>query len=184
MVNLRILGRAFFGFGIAAIGALHFFFPGIRPIVIPGLADASMNIVGFLIGLLLVVTGILIAVGYKYSVLSLVMGIVFLILGLAIHLPAFLNEGRAYWVNLNKVFALSGGFLMASNFHKATIPGKYLFALMLFLFGIGHLQYSESLASLIASSSVLKTAIGSVGPKVSSCMPRISLVTPVITVGS
>lgn len=150
MRHLETMGRAFFGFGIAGIGVLHFFFPGIKPIIIPGLSDASpmMNILGYLTGVVLVAIAVLISTGWKHTKLSLVMGIIFLILALAIHLPAFLNSGRAFWVNLNKMIALSGGFLLMSNSRVAVI-GKYLFAIMLFLFGIGHLMSSEALAGLV-----------------------------------
>ena len=164
MNNLKMLGRLFFGFGIAGIGGLHFFFPGIRPIIIPGLSDASpiLSILGYLIGILLVVTGVLICIGIKHSTPSLLMGIVFLILGVFIHLPAFVNSPRPFWVNLNKIIALSGGFLLVSTFctpilrpkilislSKVAVVGKYLFAIMLFNFGWGHLLGSAKLAELV-----------------------------------
>jgi uncharacterized membrane protein YphA (DoxX/SURF4 family) len=164
MENLKILGRVFFGLGILGIGVLHFFFPGIRPIIIPGLADGSpaMNILGWLIGTVLIVTGVLISIGYKHSTLALLMGIAFLILGVFVHLPAFVNSGRPFWVNLNKVFALSGGFFLVSALHpsrpdsrilislsKVTVVGKYLFAIMLFTFGTGHLLASAALSQLV-----------------------------------
>jgi len=165
MNNLRMLGRVFFGLGVAGIGGLHFFFPGIRPIIVPGLSDASptLSILGHLIGILLVVTGVLISIGIKHSTPSLLMGIIFLILGVFVHLPAFVHSARPFWINLNKVFALSGGFLLVSKFSapttlrpkilislsKVAVIGKYLFAIMLFDFGIGHLLASASIGGLV-----------------------------------
>ena len=71
-----MLGRVFFGLGIAGIGGLHFFYPGIRPIIIPGLSYASptLSILGHLIGILLIVIGVLISAGIKYSTPSLLNG--------------------------------------------------------------------------------------------------------------
>lgn len=160
-----MIGRVFLGLGIAGIGGLHFFFPGIRPIIIPGLSGASptLSILGHLIGILLVVTGVLISLGIKHSTPSLLMGIVFLILGIFVHLPAFVHSASPFWVNLNKVFALSGGFLLVSKFSapptltskilisvsKVAVIGKYLFAIMLFNFGWGHLLASAKMAGLV-----------------------------------
>jgi len=164
MGNLTTLGRVFFGLGIAGIGVLHFFFPGIRPIIIPGLSSASptLSILGYLIGILLIVIGVLISAGIKHSTPSLLMGIAFLILGVFIHLPFFANSPRPFWVNLNKVFALSGGFLLVSTIYapmlrpkiftslsKLAVVGKYLFAIMLFDFGIGHLLASAAIGGLV-----------------------------------
>ena len=164
MTNITILGRVFFGLGIAGIGIMHFFFPGIRPIIIPGLSDASptLNVVGHLVGILLVATGMLITLGIKHHTLSLFMGIAFLILALFIHLPAFVNSQRPFWVNLNKMLALSGGFFLVSRFHepmerpkilislsKVSIIAKYLFAIMLLDFALGHLFASKQLSALV-----------------------------------
>jgi len=164
MTTVTTLGRVFFGLGIAGIGVLHFFFPGIRPIIIPGLSEANptLNVIGPLVGILLIVTGILITAGVKHHTLSLFMGIAFLILALFIHLPAFLHSQRPFWVNLNKMLALSGGFFLVSRFHeplerpkilislsKVSIIGKYLFAIMLVDFALGHLFASKQLSSLV-----------------------------------
>lgn len=164
MSKLNTLGRVFFGIGIVGIGGLHFFYPGIRPIIIPGLSAASptLSILGHLIGILLIVIGVLISAGIKYGAPSLLVGIAFLILGVFIHLPAFVNSHRPFWVNLNKAFALSGGFLLVSTlyapilrpkiliaFSKVTVIAKYLFAIMLFDFGIGHLLASAAIGGLV-----------------------------------
>jgi len=164
MSNLKTVGRIFFGVGIAGVGGLHFFYPGIRPIIIPGLSEATLtlNILGHLIGILLIVIGVLISAGIRYSTPSLLIGIAFLILGVFIHLPAFVHSPRPHWVNLNKAFALSGGFLLVSTFYvptlrpkilitlsKVTAAGKYLFAIMLFNFGWGHLLGSATMAAMV-----------------------------------
>jgi len=164
MDNLKIIARVFFGLGLAGIGGLHFFYPGIRPIIIPGLSDASptLSILGHLIGIILIVLGVLISIGIKYSTPSLLMAIAFLILGVFVHLPAFVNSPRPFWINLNKAFALSGGLFLVSTYYaptlrpkifvslsKMAVIGKYLFAIMLFDFGIGHLFNSAEVSGLV-----------------------------------
>jgi len=164
MTTITTLGRVFFGLGIVGIGVLHFFFPGIRPIIIPGLSEATptLTVAGTLVGILLIVTGLFITIGIKHHILSLFMGIAFLILALFVHLPAYLHVGRPLWVNLNKVVALSGGFFLVSRFHermerpkilvslsKVSIIGKYLFAIMLLAFSLGHLFASKALSTLV-----------------------------------
>ncbi|SEL38474.1 Uncharacterized membrane protein [Chitinophaga rupis] len=158
------VGRIFFGIGIAGIGMLHFFYPGIRPIIIPGLAASNLSVIGYLIGVVLIGAGVLIASGKKYNNLSLLMGILFFLLFLFGHLPRVLSTGSLsnYWVNLNKILALSGGFLVVSTIsppkpgHRLlelvarTGPwGKYLFAIMLFNFGIGHFISLEGVSRLV-----------------------------------
>ncbi len=160
------IGRIFFAIGIAGIGVLHFFYPGIRPIIIPGLTGihSSLSFIPYFIAALLIGAGFLIAIGKKYNNLSLVMGILFFLLFLFGHFPRFLSAGsfNSYWVNLNKVLALSGGFLVISTIgppkpeHRlmallARIGplGKYLFAIMLYNFAIGHFNNLKGVSNLV-----------------------------------
>lgn len=159
-------GRIFFAIGIAGIGVLHFFYPGIRPIIIPELTGIRSNLsfIAYFIAVLLIGAGLLIAFGKKYNNLSLLMGILFFLLFLFGHLPRLLSAGSFsnYWVNLNKVLALSGGFLVVSTINPpkpghrlmelvARIGpfGKYLFAIMLFIFGVGHFISLEGVSNLV-----------------------------------
>jgi len=153
-------GRIFFAIGIAGIGVLHFFYPGIRPIIIPELTGVR-SFIPYCIAVLLMGAGVLIAIGKRYSNLSLLMGILFFLLFLFGHLPRFLSAGsfNNYWVNLNKVLALSGGFLVISTINppkqrhklmelaaRTGSLGKYLFAIMLFNFGVGHFNNLEGIS--------------------------------------
>jgi len=160
------VGRIFFAIGITGIGLLHFFYPGIRPVIIPELTSIHSNLsfIAYFIAVLLMGAGVLIAIGKKYSNLSLLMGILFFLLFLFGHLPRFLAAGsfNNYWVNLNKVLALSGGFLVVSTINPPkpghrlmeliarTGPlGKYLFAIMLYNFGVGHFNNLEGVSHLV-----------------------------------
>jgi uncharacterized membrane protein len=159
-------GRIFFAIGITGIGVLHFFYPGIRPIIIPGLTSIhpDLSFVSYFIAVLLIGAGLLIAIGKNCNKLSLLMGILFFLLFLFGHLPVFLSAGsfNSYWINLNKVLALSGGFLVVSTINPpkpehrlmelaARIGpwGKYLFAIMLYNFGVGHFNNLKGVSNLV-----------------------------------
>lgn len=160
------LGRIFFGVGIIGLGVLHFFYPGIRPIIIPELTSlpAGFSFVGYVIGGILIGTGILIAIGRNFSTISLFMGLAFLALFLFGHLPWFLSAGsfNDYWVNTNKVLALCGGFLAVSTIHAPKPEsqimqslfrigplGMYLYAIMLYNFGIGHFNNLQGISNIV-----------------------------------
>lgn len=160
------IGRIFFGVGIAGLGLMHFFFPGIRPIILPELTDipAPFSFVGFLTGFLLTASGVVIAIGKKSSSVSLIMGAVFLGLFVFGHLPWSLTSGsfNKYWVDTNKMIALAGGFLviasMKSSAYKNRLMqglsglaplGKYLFAIMLYNFAIGHYNNLEGISNIV-----------------------------------
>jgi len=160
------LGRIFFGVGIMGLGVLHFFYPGIRPIIIPELTNIppDLSFVGYSIAVLLIGSGSLIAVGKEFNTVSLVMGVVFLGLFLFGHLPWSLSGGslNQYWVNTNKIIALAGGFLVMSAIDAPSYGnrpmqllaklgplGKYLFAIMLYNFAVGHYANLEGISKIV-----------------------------------
>jgi uncharacterized membrane protein YphA (DoxX/SURF4 family) len=160
------LGRIFFGVGIAGIGVVHFFHPGIRPIILPEATNIPPDLafVRFLIAVLLVSAGLVIAIGKKFNTISLVMGVIFLGLFLFGHLPWSLTGGsfNKYWVDTNKMIALSGGFLVISTINTPAYEnkvlqllarlgplGKYLFAIMLYNFAIGHYNNLQGISNIV-----------------------------------
>jgi uncharacterized membrane protein YphA (DoxX/SURF4 family) len=160
------IGRVFFGVGIMGIGVLHFFHRGIRPLIVPELTNIppDLSIIVYLVALLLIGTGFLIAVGKNFNTVSLFMGLVFLALFLFGHLPWSLTGGsfNNYWVNTNKIIALCGGFLVISTIHAPkpenklmqllfrTAPlGMYLYAIMLYNFAVGHFNNLEGVSNLV-----------------------------------
>ncbi|MBD2705418.1 hypothetical protein IC229_32710 [Spirosoma sp. BT702] len=161
-----IIGRIFFGLGILGIGLLHFFYPGIRPVILPELTTISSNLsfLVYLTALLLIGTGFLITIGKKFNTLCLVMGILFLVLFLVGHLPWSLTAGsfNKYWVNTNKVLALCGEFLVISTINapkptdkmmqllaKIGPIGQYLYAIMLYNFAVGHFNNLEGISNIV-----------------------------------
>jgi uncharacterized membrane protein YphA (DoxX/SURF4 family) len=160
------LGRIFFGLGIMGLGVLHFFHPGIRPIIIPELTNLppGLTFVAYLIAAVLIGSGLLIAIGKQFKAVALWMGVVFLGLFLFGHLPWSLTAGsmNQYWVNTNKMIALSGGFLVISSINAPTYGnkimqllskmaplGKYLFAIMLYNFAVGHFNNLEGISNIV-----------------------------------
>lgn len=160
------IGRVFFGIGIMGIGVLHFFYPGIRPLIIPELTNipSYLSFVAYFIAVLLIGAGLLITVGKKFNTISLIMGFIFLALFLFGHLPWFLTAGsfNSYWVNTNKILALCGGFLAISTINapkpghkimellsKIGPIGMYLYAIMLYNFAIGHFNNLEGVGNLV-----------------------------------
>lgn len=159
-------GRIFFAIGIIGIGVLHFFYPGIRPIIIPGLTSLppDLSFIAYFIAALLIGAGLLIAIGKKFNYVALFMGILFFLLFLFGHGPVWLSAGsfNQYWVNINKMLALSGGFLAVSTINPpkpgnkitellARIGplGKYLFAIMLYNFGVGHFNNLQGISNIV-----------------------------------
>lgn len=159
-------GRIFFGTGIVTEGVLHFFYPGIRPLLIPELTNirSDLYFIPYIIGVVLIGSGLLIVTGRKFNTVSLLMGLVFFFLFLFGHFPVFLSAGsfNNYWVNLNKMIALSGGFLVVSTINqpkpanrtmelltKAGSSGRYFFAIMLYNFGVGHFNNLQGISNIV-----------------------------------
>jgi uncharacterized membrane protein len=161
------IGRIFFGLCIAGIGVFHFVYPGIQPIIIPHLRNIPSGLywIGYLTGLLFFSIGLLIVIGKKFHTISLIMGVVFLALLLFVHLPVFVQAGPQnsdLWVKMNKVLALSGGFFLISTInaprpgnrilitlYKLAPVGAYLFAMMLYNFGVGHIVSMNGISTLV-----------------------------------
>jgi uncharacterized membrane protein len=167
MTNLKNYGRIFYGIGIFGIGILHFFFKGFRPIIMPVPAESveNISIIVYLIAIYILVSGILISIGKNTRNISLALGVVFFIFLIAGHLPERLKnhpEIRGAWIDAIKIFALSGGaFVVALAFpqaapnrlfdklNKIAPAGKYFFAIMLLLFGYGHLVNAQKISGLV-----------------------------------
>jgi uncharacterized membrane protein YphA (DoxX/SURF4 family) len=190
--HLLAIGRIFFGLCIAGIGVFHFVYPGIQPIIIPNLRDIPPGLywIGYLTGLILIGIGLLIVTGKKFHAISLIMGVVFLALLLFAHLPAFFIAGpqnSETWVKMNKVLALSGGFFLVSTINAPTPEsrilitlyklapiGIYLFAMMLYNFGVGHLVNMNGISTLVPKYIPF--------PKFWTFMGGIALIGPAISI--
>jgi len=167
MQQLRLIGRIFYGLGIAGIGILQFIYPGFRPVILPVPPEATQNInfLVYLVATLLVLAGIFISLGRWVKMVSLLLGVFLLLFFIAGHLPNRLTNNPGMlgaWTDALKILALSGGAFVVSRvfsdgenngvtnvFQKIAPTGKYLFALMLIVFGIDHFLYAEFVKVLV-----------------------------------
>ena len=166
MKNLQLLGRCFFGIGVAGIGLQQFMYSEFRPVLLsywpasmPGVA-----VWAYVTGTALVVAGALIIVGKKARIVSVALGILFFLLFLFFHVytQVFLNTNNfqlGSWTDPLKELALSGGaFIIAASFIEderfasnkmLLVLGRIFFATMLIAFGIDHFLYAEFVAMLV-----------------------------------
>jgi uncharacterized membrane protein YphA (DoxX/SURF4 family) len=162
MVSLKVIGRAFFGTGISGIGFIHFVVPGFRPDILPIPPEATWQIFPYLMGAVMTVVGIAIVADKGTKVVSLSLGLLFILFLLLGHLPLHLTNHPGILVFTIKLLALAGGLLVLSNasdgsilpetldkLYKITRYGKYMFALQLIVFGIAHLVYAQGVQNMI-----------------------------------
>lgn len=167
MPPLQPIGKLFYGLGIAGIGFLQFIYPWFRPVILPIAPEATNNIgiVVYVSGVLIVLTGIIIAFMPRVKTIALVFGAILVLLVLAGHLPNRLTnqpDNLGAWTDALKLLALAGGAFMVAVCYppvkdnallvfldKLAHYGKYFFAVMLIIFGIDHFIYAEFVKGLV-----------------------------------
>jgi len=167
MQPLKLIGKFFYGLGIAGIGSLQFIYPGFRPVLLPVPPEATQNLnfLVYLSGAVLVFAGLLIAFTQKVKTISLLLGLLLLLFFVAGHLPNRLanNPGiLGAWTDALKILALSGGAFIVSKLYpdnkgngfvrtleKLAPYGKYFFATMLIIFGIDHFLYADFVKTIV-----------------------------------
>lgn len=165
MTKLKILGRVFYGVGIVGIGLLHFFFNGFRPIILPVPAEsvAHLSIIVYLVAIYILISGVLITIGRNVRSVSLILGVFFFCFLLFGHLPIRISAPKpGPWIDVIKILALSGGAFVTASAFPASAPspffdrlnrispvGKYLFAIMLLLFGYSHFVNAPGISQLV-----------------------------------
>ncbi len=166
MHNLKLIARIFYGAGIAGIGVLHFFYPGFRPVIlpIPPEATTQLNVLIYLTGAFLFITGLLIAIGKYVKTIALLLALVLFLFFVCGHLPNRLTNMISVlgaWTDALKLLALSGGALIVARafpgnantvmhaLYKTSFLGRYFFGLMLLLFGIDHFLYTDLVKTLV-----------------------------------
>ena len=167
MKYTNFTGRIFYSIGIAGIGLLHFFYSGFRPVIlpIPAASIENLKMLPLLTGASLIFAGIWIAFGRKVRFVSTCLGVELALFFLLGHFPNRITnspEVLGAWTDALKLLALSGGAFVIAHYasepkspgieHKlsrVTAIGRYLFAIMLFVFGIDHFLYVEFVKSLV-----------------------------------
>src|SRR5687768_8096992 len=120
MSRIEITGRIFYGLAITGIGVLHFFLKGFRPLIsaIQPENPEDISIIIYLLGLYLIISGILIVLGKKLEITSILLGCVLILFLLFGHLPKRIiqNPGElGQWTNFLKLLALIGGAFLIST---------------------------------------------------------------------
>ena len=170
MEKLIKAGRINYAIGMAGIGLQQFFYPGFRPVLLPGwpelLPDPQLLI--YLSSVALMALGGCIIFNFKAKKASLIGGGVLLAFFVLFHFPfrvIYNPTELGAWTNAFKILALSGGaFVMAGSYptdeirgeHKSfyllakLIPlGRFFFPITIIVFGIAHFLYAEGVATLV-----------------------------------
>jgi uncharacterized membrane protein YphA (DoxX/SURF4 family) len=167
MQQLKPIGKAFYGLGIAGIGSLQFIYAGFRPVILPVPAEATQNLnfLVYLTAAVLVFAGISIVFRQNVKAISLFLGLLLMLFVIAGHLPnRLINHAGMLgaWTDALKLLSLSGGAFIISRIYpgkktNGIIPviekiapyGKYFFAIMLIIFGIDHFVYTDFVKPLV-----------------------------------
>ncbi|RRB14826.1 hypothetical protein EHT87_09670 [Larkinella knui] len=157
------IGRRFFGLGIAGIGIIHFVVPGLQPVIVPLPPEAVWSGFGYAVGAVLTGAGVAILLNWKPQTSARLLGVLLLLFLVFGHLPnrlAHHPEILGYWTDAIKLVALTGGAFALSapkpdlagtsaKWSHFASYGKYLYALMLILFGIDHFIYADLVKSMV-----------------------------------
>lgn len=163
--NYVTAGAISYGTAITGLGAVHFLFPGFRPVFLPVPSPKEFELLPVIFGISLLVAGAGIVWNKeRHLIAGLLAGELAFCLLLG-HLPNRLKyhpEILGVWTDAIKLMALLGGALLVAQYasvgksqmvikvigYIAPI-GVYLFALMLVLFGLDHFLYTPLVSSLI-----------------------------------
>ncbi len=159
------IGRSFLGICIGGLGVIHFVVPGIRPVLAPIPPESIPPASGYLIGVVLTTLGLMLTANLRLRTFALATSIILALFLLIGHLPQRLMSNPTilgFWTDAIKLLALTGGALIAvhadetrrkdnssSNIEVLTKAGKYMFALMLMLFGIDHFLYDGLVKTIV-----------------------------------
>ncbi|WP_260703434.1 hypothetical protein [Edaphobacter flagellatus] len=159
-------GRSFYAFGLASIGLMHFYFKIFPWVVIPEFpAWIPLRLLWvYAMGAGLVLAGACILFDIKGRKVAAWTGVALLLLVAVAHIPSRLNSPYTWilgaWTNALKEMALAGGAWIAAlsfddddklpEWLERVLPaGRYLFAMMLVIFGADHFLYLKFVASLV-----------------------------------
>jgi uncharacterized membrane protein len=161
-----VIGRIFIGVGIAGIGLVHFLLPGLRPVMAPIPPESVWPMTNYFVGTMLLAGALAILCNKEVGMVSLSLAGLFVLFFLFGHLPNRLKyhpEILGYWTDAIKLLSLTGGALVLASLSiqkSGASPfltgvqqfgknGKYLFALMLTIFGIDHFLLAELVGNMV-----------------------------------
>ncbi|HLZ17426.1 MAG TPA: hypothetical protein VKQ08_10315 [Cyclobacteriaceae bacterium] len=170
MERLVNAGRKFYGLGLLGLGIQQFFYGDFLAVFVPAWSASvpGQAVWAYLVAAVLALGGGAIVLERKTNAVGVLLGGLFLLLFVAVHLPYQLqvnpDAGQiGAWTNSFKVLTLSGGaFVVAGSlgqnhstdpltgFLRKFIPlGRIFFAITLFTFGVDHFLYIRFVAALV-----------------------------------
>lgn len=166
--KFKLFGRIFYGVAVAGVGTLHLLSGTFRRFVSPLQPPDSLGFIIYIFGVYFLISGMLIALGKKLRITSVILAYVFILLlvfshlpWVYIHIPDSLELGA--FTNTLKLTAFAGGALLIALGSRAeNMPGnfmagmarlapfgKYFVCIMLFIFGIDHFVYRDFVSGLV-----------------------------------
>lgn len=160
-------GRVLYAIGLGSIGLMHFFYLNFPWVVIPDFpAWLPFRLLWILAtGTALTIAGICILFNLEGRKIAAWTGVALLTLVVVAHIPNQLTGQYAKvlgaWTNTLKEMALAGGaWIAALTLSRADRPlapwleralpaGRYMFGVMLAIFGLDHFLYPQIVASLV-----------------------------------
>jgi len=153
MNKLIVLGRYCFALALTAFGIQHFIYAkyavGIGPPWIPGNPLRAC-----FMGAALVLAGVRITANLKTRVTAMLLGFLLFLYYLFLYVPRLAANVHdpGPWTSGAEILALCGAawaLCAASPTRRSSMPGRFLFALTLIVFGVQHLLYGRFVATLI-----------------------------------
>ena len=160
MEQLKTVARIFYGVCVAAIGFLHFTYPGFRPVILPIAPEdtSRIYILIYITGAILFFLGSAITFNYRVRQSAFVLGILLLLFFLTGHVPNRIKyhpEILGMWTDALKLLTLAGGAFIVSGMYsnqqelRNVKVGSFFFAFMLVIFGIDHFLYLDFVKALV-----------------------------------
>jgi uncharacterized membrane protein len=156
--------RVLFAVAIMAIAVQQLVFSVFMPVLIPWPTELAVSPVAVWVGsIVLAALAVLIISNSKARAAAIYLGLLFLLLLIAFHIPNQFRTTPAFlgsWNNALKIFALSGcAFIVASSlpktgafitgFEQILPSGRYFLAITMVIFGIEHFVYIGFVPSLV-----------------------------------
>jgi len=168
MQNLTPIGRLFFAMSIAVFGIQQFIYNDFLPTLMPiPLSFSGRQFLIYIISIVLIIASICIVIKKMDRLAATIIGILFLLLFLTIHLAKIFADPHngGLWAAAFEVFAIGGGALFLARISSTGMnktqnaiirTGRYLFAISLLVFGIQHFIYADYISTLITPWIPLK----------------------------
>ena len=157
-----------FALGVSGLGLQQFFYPGFRPVFVPGWSESIPDPLVYLFGVALIVAGGCVLFKFHAKSALLILAVVFLLFALLLHVPFNISNdliSPGAWTNALKVLAFSGGALIIADtfvddesekpsalnggLGRLIPAGRFFFGIMLIIFGIDHFLYAQFVATLV-----------------------------------